>query len=298
MSPSRSPRGPRARDTDREAVARLLSAAYGEGQIDLDEHERRSGEVWQARTVGQLEGLVGDLQPTPGVEWVRPRQPSTGRPTTDARTPTLVGSGQVPERRVLMAVAAVGLVLAGVVVWRVLGVGVGHHEQEAVAVPEPQPYSSATAEPEAFEEDGIILDPRTPEGYEAFVAALEEEFDDTFVIRATLHDTAVYVTRMTNQKKLRWTTWYWDGDWSEWSVGTYDETDDVWSVRAKGVDPTTFDRAVEKVTSHIDEPEDASIWIAHDPRFKRSCYEVFVRNKWDDTADGYFGCGGLLLHLG
>ena len=227
------------------------------------------------------------------MEWVRPARVTSTRPTTAAPTPTVVGSGQAPGRRVVVAASVVGLLLAGFVGWRLLGPGPSA-EQEAQ--PEPEASTYASVEPEAFEDDGI-LDPRTPEGYAAFLTALEEEFDDTFVIRADLHDSAVYVTRMTHQKKLRWTTWYYDGEWTEWNVGTYGDAEEVWAVRAAGVDPTTFEAAVAKVTDRLDDAEDASIWLTHDPRWERSCYEVFARNKWDDTADGYFGCGGRLLHL-
>lgn len=272
VSPSRTPRGPRARDADREAAATVLGAAYAEGQIDLDEHGRRVGQVWAATTTGQLDALLSDLQPAKGAPW--PARPV--RPKVRVANPKAAGA--------LVAVLALAVAAPFLV-------GSDEGADEAVVVPSP----SAVEAPSAFAEPDRIVDPRTPEGYEAFVAELEKEFDDTFVISADLNETSVYVRRMTQRKKLRWTTWYWDGEWTEWSVGTYSEDDGVWAVRAKGVDPSTFERAVAKVRDRVDDPHEPSIRLQHDPEVERSCYEVTVNNKWGDHAAGQFGCGGRLL---
>jgi hypothetical protein len=51
----------RAADADREAVAEILRTAAGEGRIDLDELGERISLAYNARTYGELEGLVADL---------------------------------------------------------------------------------------------------------------------------------------------------------------------------------------------------------------------------------------------
>ncbi|MEJ2868517.1 DUF1707 domain-containing protein [Actinomycetospora sp. OC33-EN08] len=64
----------RARDTDRITTCDLLDAAYAEGQIDGVEHRERTAAAVRARTLGDLQRLVADLQhrprpaptPTPG----------------------------------------------------------------------------------------------------------------------------------------------------------------------------------------------------------------------------------------
>ncbi|MCD2190582.1 DUF1707 SHOCT-like domain-containing protein [Actinomycetospora soli] len=59
----------RAGDSDREAVARVLHDAHGEGRLDLGEVDERLATVYASRTYGELEAVVADL---PGVRlpWV------------------------------------------------------------------------------------------------------------------------------------------------------------------------------------------------------------------------------------
>jgi hypothetical protein len=52
----------RASDADRERAAELLREAAGDGQLTMDELERRLGEAYEARTRGELETLTADLQ--------------------------------------------------------------------------------------------------------------------------------------------------------------------------------------------------------------------------------------------
>nr|WP_194853184.1 DUF1707 domain-containing protein [Nocardia sp. SYP-A9097] len=53
----------RARDIDRVNARARIDAAYEEGQLGADEYEQRSERAQGARTLGELAGLVGDLQP-------------------------------------------------------------------------------------------------------------------------------------------------------------------------------------------------------------------------------------------
>jgi hypothetical protein len=58
----------RASDAEREAVADRLRVAATEGRLDPDELEERLGEVYAARTHGELATVTGDLPvpvPTP-----------------------------------------------------------------------------------------------------------------------------------------------------------------------------------------------------------------------------------------
>ncbi|MFE3441553.1 DUF1707 domain-containing protein [Nocardia sp. NPDC059180] len=52
----------RARDLDRSHTASVLDAAYAEGQLGADEYHDRVAQVRAATTVGELSGLVDDLQ--------------------------------------------------------------------------------------------------------------------------------------------------------------------------------------------------------------------------------------------
>ncbi|MEV1333741.1 DUF1707 domain-containing protein [Micromonospora costi] len=53
--------GIRASDRDREEVLVRLEAAAGEGRLTLVEFEDRSGQVYVAKTYGELDALVADL---------------------------------------------------------------------------------------------------------------------------------------------------------------------------------------------------------------------------------------------
>jgi hypothetical protein len=51
----------RASDADRDAVARLLGAAFAEGRLDADEHGGRIRAAYAARTLRDLDCLTADL---------------------------------------------------------------------------------------------------------------------------------------------------------------------------------------------------------------------------------------------
>jgi len=51
----------RAADVDREFVAGVLGAAYGDGRLSQDEYDNRLAEAFSARTYAELDLLVNDL---------------------------------------------------------------------------------------------------------------------------------------------------------------------------------------------------------------------------------------------
>lgn len=62
----------RARDVDREYAIGLLRNASVDGQLTTAEFEQRLGEAMRAKTLGELAGLVRDLQEQPAPVPVRP----------------------------------------------------------------------------------------------------------------------------------------------------------------------------------------------------------------------------------
>ncbi|GAB0102489.1 hypothetical protein JMUB6875_14570 [Nocardia sp. JMUB6875] len=82
----------RARDIDRVNARALLDAAYEEGELGTDEYHQRSERAQHAQTLGELQRLIADLQPstktadlTPVHKWSR--RPASGGypPRTRAR---------------------------------------------------------------------------------------------------------------------------------------------------------------------------------------------------------------------
>lgn len=52
----------RAKDTDRDDVCRILDGALGDGQLSSEEHRQRISAATRAVTLGDLHGLIADLQ--------------------------------------------------------------------------------------------------------------------------------------------------------------------------------------------------------------------------------------------
>ncbi|WP_157184779.1 DUF1707 SHOCT-like domain-containing protein [Nocardia niigatensis] len=82
----------RARDIDRVNARTLLDAAFAEGELGVDEYHQRSEQAQNAQTLGQLQGLIGDLQRSTKTADLtaagrRSRRPSAGGypPRTRAR---------------------------------------------------------------------------------------------------------------------------------------------------------------------------------------------------------------------
>jgi hypothetical protein len=63
----------RAADADREATGERLRHHHAEGRLDTEELQERIDRCYQAKTVGELEGLLTDLPPEPTVEGRFPR---------------------------------------------------------------------------------------------------------------------------------------------------------------------------------------------------------------------------------
>ncbi|MFE3058828.1 DUF1707 domain-containing protein [Nocardia sp. NPDC059239] len=82
----------RARDIDRVNARALLDAAFEEGELAVEEYHQRSGQAQTAQTLGELQRLIGDLQPSTKTADLTPagrraRRPSAGGypPRTRAR---------------------------------------------------------------------------------------------------------------------------------------------------------------------------------------------------------------------
>ncbi len=59
-------RAVRASDADREAVIERLGRALVQGRLTAEEFDQRAGQVYSAKTIGELAAITGDL---PGHLW-------------------------------------------------------------------------------------------------------------------------------------------------------------------------------------------------------------------------------------
>ncbi|MGW5387551.1 DUF1707 SHOCT-like domain-containing protein [Nocardia sp. NPDC003963] len=87
----------RARDSDRADICGLLDTALAEGQLTAGEHEQRTAAAMQAKTFGDLDTLIDDLQ----------------IPGDLAKVPVLRGQRRSRRWAIVAAVTAAALVLGG-----------------------------------------------------------------------------------------------------------------------------------------------------------------------------------------
>lgn len=185
----------RARDSDRVATCGLLDTALGDGQLTDDEHRERTAAAMSARTLGELDFLVDDLQvPTR----LHADVPAPRRP--------------VPVRAIAVAASALTAVVAAAVVLA----GRDDAASEAVApvaaadapaaAPAPDdPYADVT--PIVVER----IDPLTAVGIGKFRDAYLARFGDTLVDNASFHEGYVSVDRMIDGEPYRSQDWSFRG---------------------------------------------------------------------------------------
>lgn len=190
----------RARDIDRAQRCGLLDAGYGEGQLDPAEYEARTSAAMKAKTLGELDALVSDLQiPEHLVEAAR------------ASAPT-------PRRRVPGRVVAAGVVAAVAVVGTVVFVArddvAAPDTTDVVAAgqaPAPAPIPAGEPQPIVIEP----IDPVSPDGVRDFVRQLGVKFNgDLRVDQVTFYPTYVFFTRMLQDQPHREQDWSYRGGFS------------------------------------------------------------------------------------
>jgi hypothetical protein len=110
--------GMRAADADRQQVAEHLRAALNEGRLDLHEYDERLRQAYEAKTYGDLDGLLTDL----------PNAAPLARPATSAVQSRAMRDGSASDgatatwlRHVWGSWAQVAAVLT--VIWAVSSIG-------------------------------------------------------------------------------------------------------------------------------------------------------------------------------
>jgi len=158
---SRYPPNTRARDIDRANTSALLDAAFGDGQINKAEHRAMSELASEARTLADLDVLVGDLQ-----------RPADAPP--DARPPRDTARPWFP-----LAVAAVAV--AAAVGAFTLADG---DDAEATVTPVAQQIDFDAVEPLVV----ATPNPVSPEGMKVFLDRYRAKFGDLIVDDLTLYE--------------------------------------------------------------------------------------------------------------
>lgn len=184
----------RARDIDRAQACGLLDAGYGEGQLDPTEYEARTTAAMKAKTLGELDALVSDLQiPDHLVEAALAQAPA-----------------RAPRRRVPGRVVAVGVVAAvaviGTVVFTTRGDDAAPAPVENVAAeqaPAPAPIPAGEPQPIVVEP----IDTATADGIAEFLRLFRDKFGDLIVDELYLEQRHASFERMLPEQPHRVQRW-------------------------------------------------------------------------------------------
>ncbi|MGW6374486.1 DUF1707 SHOCT-like domain-containing protein [Rhodococcus sp. NPDC055112] len=175
----------RARDIDRSNTCTLLDAGYGDGQLDFDEHKSRTSAAMSARTLGELESLVTDLQ------------------LPKALTDTLAAPDRPasPRRLVLLVGVAVAAVVAAVTLTALNKDGPDPAPAAAAPVVAPlAPNPPAPPAPDKYADVAPVVIPQidtsTANGIEQFITRYRDKFGDTLVYEATFFGDYARLTRV------------------------------------------------------------------------------------------------------
>lgn len=217
----------RARDIDRAQTCGLLDAGYSEGQLDPTEYQTRTSAAMKAKTLGQLDALVADLQIPAHLAETAVR---------DATVPRKKRRGPVIAAAVAAVVVVIGL---AAVVTR----GGDHANsrtdsvQDVAAAERPAPAPA----PIPGEPDAVVIDPidtTTAEGIEEFLRQFQNKFGDQIVDDLYLKPRYATFNRMLPEQRHRVQRWdYYRGFEPSGSPGDRraDATVDLAGIRIDGL---------------------------------------------------------------
>ncbi|MHA3024829.1 DUF1707 SHOCT-like domain-containing protein [Mycobacterium sp. BMJ-28] len=198
----------RARDSDRNDTCKVLDSALSEGQLSMEEHRQRVTAATSAATLGELQGLVSDLQ--------------TGN--APVQLPNLK-----PERGPAAgAGAGWGLRVAVAAVLVILGIAIGWGLYGNTASP-----LSFTTDPGA-KADGIpgkvLTPPRQLQslgGLTGLFEQMRQKFGDTKGYSITIFEDYASLERPDPKEPRRGLTYYYRGGWDDPNEDTVSDSDRV-----------------------------------------------------------------------
>ncbi len=260
------PPSTRATDTDRSAVLVLLDAAFTDGQLDAAEHDLRAGLLADARTLGDLAGLVEDLQDA------TPPQPTTSIPESSAPADPAARA-----RRFLVGTLVASAAAAIAAFWFV-----GREEAPVVAAPVAATVDDVTALPAR-----VVATPdlRTAEGFAQFVEDYRAKFGDTVVDDVTIYDNSAMITRAMPQQPNREIEYAYRYGFAP----AYDPTTrslDTPTVDLAAVDQPALARLLAEAPSMLNVPGGEISHISVDPadRHGPASLRVFMSNEFSESG--------------
>lgn len=284
----------RARDEDRNRVVSWLDEAFVDGQINQEDHDARTEAALSATRLGELDGLVADLQP-----------PSAAVPA----------ARPVPRKRTGAAVVAVVVALAiGGITWAVVGSGDG--EGGSSETPgrvdrgffggkndSPQTtwkaVKDALPSPTAPDRTKLQLPAvgrwsLTEEKVKALVAGYQEQLGTPYFAQAQLYPEWASIDRPVAGTKPRMETWGYRG--TELSMGrSEDENEPLLDWR--DVNLTRLFDNVDFALNKLNVPDALVLYISIYVFSDEPVINIYVQSSEDDDVIGYLNTtlGGKVL---
>lgn len=199
MPDSRSPKT-RARDVDRAQTCSLLDAAYGDGQLGVDDYEACTAAAMHAETLGDLWALTEDLQ-------VPEHLRESPEPPADK-------AGQSYRRGLVPAAVLAVVVVCGIVGYLLSSSAAGGDQSTGAS------GSTAARPAAAGEPDPISVEPidlHTADGIREFVRLFERQFHDTVADDVDLYRDDAVVVRMVPNQPHRYLRWRFSGGFEQWT---------------------------------------------------------------------------------
>ncbi len=281
----------KARDADRDAAVEVVEAAFADGQISRADYDLRVDRLLSAGTVGEVQALVHDLRrdphdPTTDVveavteDKVEPPPPPPSLPR-DRLPPGTTARRSVDPSKVGAVITVVGvLVVLGIVL--------------AVALPiwlfsRGGDDGVSTGNLGLGDEVSLV----TPEGYDLFADALEEETGSLEAFSVVLYPGYAVVDVPADATSQRKYGRYWNGDWSDFG-GSGTSSDDRFSVDQ--VDGQVIADGVRRAKAAVEDPTSwYAIIRAPDADVGGTCVTAYASNEFNESGFVRLTCDGAVV---
>jgi hypothetical protein len=271
----------RVKDRDRDRATYVIEAALRNGQISQQDRDLRLERVTSSQTVGELDALVRDLGAVPPVSPSPAPDPYAGVPAdlygpppTHATTVTGGTATATPGRAgrklalgcsLIVALFVIVPIAAGVIIFAVSTKSSDYVDTDPIPAGPP------------FELDG--------KGLREYVAAFEDTFDDTAVVRVVFYD--AYVVAWVQQDDGQVAIWdYRDGAFDELGE-PMEDTEDTAPVDLLDLKPAKVMSLVRLAGETLGVDEPAATYVIYERDVVADAPHVMVFQSNEDGKSGY-----------
>ncbi|MCQ4119685.1 DUF1707 SHOCT-like domain-containing protein [Rhodococcus tibetensis] len=267
---SRYPANTRARDIDRASTAAILDAAFGDGQLSQEEHRAMTELAAGARTLDELEALVGDLQ--------RPADaPPEARPPRETR------------RHLFTAAVAAAAVIAAVGAFTLT-------DSDDAQVPAPAAQPAAldlgAAQPVVIPTPDLT----TREGMALFIDQYRAKFGDTVVDELNLYPGHANFERAQPWEPNRLVKYDYQGGFSRSGPPTTRKIDTP-TIDLTSLDLDALAGIVAGAPTKINVPDAHIVYLGIDTDGGTPLVRIYASNDFDESGMIVVTPAGALLRV-